>query len=964
MIEDGKTYWRSLEELANTPQFEEWLHREFPVGASELLDSKSRRTILKLMGASFGLAGLTACRRPVEKTLPVAKGVEDFIPGTPLHYNTAMALGGAVSGLRVETHEGRPTKIEGNPDHPASVGAASAFAQASILNLYDPDRAKHVRKNGAPSSWEEFAAFAQSHFAGDCEGLRFLSQQVVSPSLEAVKAHAMKRFPKAKWVQYEPVSLDETMAGAVLAFGQPLNTHYRFEKADVVLSLDADFLGLDNTGSAAIRDFSRRRKITTPKQELNRLYVVESHYSITGASADHRLRMRVSDLGQFCSDLAAELGVSGDTLKVLPGTADVRQKWLAAVARDLTRHKGRSLVVAGPRQPAIVHAWVHLLNQLLGNAGETVAYTASSWEPQLPALKELAGEMAAGSVSTLVILGGNPVYDAPADLQLSENVKKVKTVIRLGLDDDETSALAAWQLLEAHYLESWSDARAADGTCSIQQPMIQPLYDGKTPAEIVGLISGYKDQRAYTIVRNLWTAQWSGDSEKTWRKSLHDGIVLNTRSPEVKVQAKRPAGIALQSAPGLEVGFYPSSSAYDGRFANNGWMQEAPDQMTKLTWDNVALLSPATARRLQLAAGDLITLEQGGRSITVPVLEQPGHADSSISVALGYGRTKCGRIAKGVGYNVYPLRTVAGLHFTTGVNVKKTGGKYKLSVTQEHHSMEGRPIVREASLEEYRKEPGFAQKEAPKEMFSLFKEQDYEKGNQWGLAIDLNSCIGCNACVVACQAENNIPIVGKDQVSRGREMHWIRLDRYFEGPDEDPKVVYQPMACQQCENAPCEAVCPVAATNHSPEGLNDMAYNRCVGTRYCANNCPYKVRRFNFLEWNKDMDAIQKMAFNPDVSVRVRGVMEKCTYCVQRIQEAKIHAKADGRRTVRDGEIVTACQQTCPAEAITFGNINDPNSKVSKLKKLDRNYAVLAELNVKPRTSYLAKVRNPNPELA
>ena len=811
---NGKNYWRSLEELADTPQFREWLYREFPENASEMADSPSRRTLLKLMAASFGLAGLTACRRPVEKILPAARGVEDYVPGNPLFYGTAMSLGGVASGLLVECHDGRPTKVEGNPNHPTSLGAASALAQSSVLSLYDPDRARRVRRDRQPSSWQDFAAFAQGHFAHDGEGLRFLSEQIASPSFDAVKAHALKRFPKAKWVEYEPVSMDETMAGAVLAFGQPVRTQLHFDKADVILSLDADFLGLDGANLAWIREFARRRKVSAPKDELNRLYVVESQFSVTGAAADHRLRSRASDLRQFLLDLGAGLKVFGDTLKVLPGSGMGREKWLAAVARELATHRGRSLVLAGPRQPAIVHAAVHLLNQSLGNAGETVTYTAAPWQPQLPALKELAGEMAAGKVSTLVILGGNPVYSAPADLEFGANLNKVRTLIRHGLEDDETAAAANWQLPEAHYMEAWGDARTWDGTASVQQPLIQPLHDGKTAAEVVALISGYQDRRAYDIVRNFWTAQWSGDKEKAWRKALHDGLIPGTKAPELKVHARgagfQPAG-GLQSAPqGLEVVFHPSSSAWDGRFANNGWMQEAPDPMTKLTWDNAALVSPATARQFQLSTGDLVTLEQGGRAITVPVLVQPGHADGSISLALGYGRTRAGRVGHGAGHNVYPLRSTAGLGFLTDVNLRKTGRRYELSMTEQHWSMEGRPIVREATLEEYRQEPGFARKEAPQELFSLYKEPSYENGNQWGMAIDLNACIGCNACVLACQAENNIPIVGQDQVQRGREMHWIRLDRYFEGSEEDPNVVCQPMACQQCENAPCENVCPVA----------------------------------------------------------------------------------------------------------------------------------------------------------
>ncbi len=935
---------------------------EFPEGAS-VLDDPSRRTLLKLMGASLGLAGLTACSRPVENILPAAKGVEDQIPGNPLFYATAMSLGGVATGLLVEAHDGRPTKVEGNPDHPFSRGAASAFHQASILGLYDPDRSREVVHDGQPSTWDEFAGFAKEAFSRAAgERVRFLSQTVNSPSLEAVRTHALSRFPQAKWIEYEPISEDQVLAGAELAFGRFVRPLYHLDKADVILSLDSDFLALDSPTVAYTRDFSARRHVASEKDTMNRLYVVESQFSVTGAMADHRLRLRAGEIEEFAADLARALGVLPAGLNVLNN--DPRRKWLAALARDLKKNAGRSLVLAGPRQTAAVHAAAHWINHALGNLGKTVTYIETQRRPQLPALKELAADIAAGHVETLVILGGNPAYDAPADLEFTAAIKKVPTTIHLGLERNETGVLAQWHLPEAHYLESWGDARASDGTASIQQPLIQPLYGGRTAAELLALLSGYKDQRAYDIVRNC-----AARDEKSWRKALHDGLFPGTASANVEPapDSKRIAVALSASRPaaGIEVNFYPSASTWDGRFANNGWLQEAPDPMTKLTWDNAALLSPATARQLGVANGDVIAIAAAGREMEMPVWIQPGHADQSISLALGYGRTACGHVGHGAGHDTYPLRTSTAFHTISAATVTKTGRTYKLATTQEHHSMEGRPLVREAPLDDYRKQPAFAKKPDEKvDLFQLFPRFAYDQGNQWGMAIDLNSCIGCNACVLACQAENNIPIVGKDQVMRGREMHWIRLDRYYGGPEEDPQAVTQPVACQQCENAPCESVCPVAATNHSPEGLNDMAYNRCVGTRYCANNCPYKVRRFNFLDYHNGVQEVEKMAFNPDVTVRMRGVMEKCTYCVQRIQEKKIQAKAEGRRALRDGEILTACQQTCPANAIVFGNINDPSSRVSQLKKQNRDYTILTELNTRPRTSYLAKLRNLNPELA
>lgn len=981
-MDSGKHYWRSLDQLADTPAFREWLHREFPQGASELENASSRRTLLKMMAASVGLAGLTACSRPVEKILPHAKGVQDYVHGQPMYYATAMTLGGETSGLLVEVNDARPTKIEGNPEHPNSLGAASAFAQASVLSLYDPDRSRVVRNEGRTSSWNDFKTFARQHFAGlgQGQGLRFLSGAVTSPSLEALRTHMLAKWPQAKWLEYEPLASDAALEGAQMAFGQAVVPQYDFDKANVILSLDSDFLGLDSATILPIRQFSRHRRLASEKEEMNRLYVVESQFSVTGATADHRLPMRASDVQSFAAALAKELNVSGAELKIVGQPA--QSKWIAVLAKDLNANRGKCLVVAGPRQPAAVHAMAHLLNAALGNAGVTVTYAkASSPQPQLAALKDLAGEMSRGSVSTLVVLGGNPVYTAPAELDFAANLKKVATTIHLGAEEDETGSLAKWHLPEAHFLETWGDARAIDGTLSVQQPMITPLHGGLSALEVAALISGYPDQRGYDIVRNLHTGKLpAANRDKMWRKVLHDGIVADSKVPpvsatvDVKGLAAKLAAITPKPASDLEVVFVPSTTTYDGRFANNAWLQETPDPMTKLVWDNAALMNYKTAKSLGVATGDVITLERAGRKIEAPVLIQPGQAEGSVTIALGYGRTQIGRIGRGVGVNAYMIRTSDAAGIATDVKATKTGRAYKLATTQDHHSMEGRPLVREASLEHYKHHPDFAEHAVHvPELFSLFEEHDYSKGYQWGMTIDLSSCIGCNACMVACQAENNIPVVGKSEVLRGREMHWIRLDRYFvsskeyagrEAEDPNPQAVTQPIPCMQCENAPCESVCPVAATVHSPEGLNDMAYNRCVGTRYCANNCPYKVRRFNFLNYHKHEESPMNMVYNPEVTVRMRGIMEKCTYCVQRIQEKRILAKSENRRELKDGEVVTACQQTCPAEAIVFGNINDPNSRVAQLKKNNRNYALLAELNTKPRTSFLAKVRNPHPELA
>jgi MoCo/4Fe-4S cofactor protein with predicted Tat translocation signal len=957
--ETGRSYWRSLDELAGTKEFKEWLQYEFPEGADLAPDAASRRTLLKLMGASLALAGLTACTRPVENILPASKGIDGDIPGKPRFYATAFPHAGFVSGLVVETHDGRPTKIEGNPGHPSSLGAASAFAQASVLDLYDPDRSKNVLQQGERSTWSAFEAAVRKEFhagrLGKGEGLRFLSERVSSPSLDALRKFALQKYPAAKWVEYEPLNNDRELTAARVAYGEPLEAQYHLDKAEVVLSLDNDFLGLDAGDTLAVKQFSKRRRVAKETDTMNRLYVVENRFSITGAMADHRRRMRCAGVSAFASQLIH--AISG--LNVVGG-----DKWISALAKELAGARGKSIVIAGPRQDVATHLAAIQLNEALGNVGETVSYSRTGRKPLLPGLRELVQEMRQGQVSTLVMLGGNPVYTAPADLEFEANLKRVALSIHLGAHDDETAFAAKWRVPEAHYLESWSDGRAADGTASIQQPMIEALYGGRTAAEVTALLTEYPHRKAYDIVRNHW-----GLPDKSWRRALHDGLIPDTKYPEVKPVLNR-AAIAAYAEPrvataGMEISFVPSATAYDGRFANNGWLQEAPDPITKLVWDNAALVSPATAGLLNIATGDMIAIKRGTASIEIPVLIQPGHADQSITLPLGYGRKRCGRVGKDVGTNVFPLRTVDGSGYTTGVEVTKTGRTHKLVTTQEHFAMEGRPIVREASIAGYRKNPKFVEEgEAHEPYESLYGERKYDTGHQWGMSIDLNSCIGCNACLVACVAENNIPVVGKDQMSRGREMHWIRMDRYYAGDANDPQMVTQPLACQQCENAPCENVCPVAATVHSPEGLNDMAYNRCVGTRYCANNCPYKVRRFNYLNWHKNEAEVQRMVYNPDVTVRMRGVMEKCNYCVQRIEETRIIANADGRRPIKDGEIKTACQQTCPADAIVFGNINDPESRVAKLKKQERDYALLGELDVRPRTTYLAKLTNPNPELA
>jgi MoCo/4Fe-4S cofactor protein with predicted Tat translocation signal len=955
----GPEYWRSLEELAGTPEFQEMLHREFPKGASEWVDSVSRRGFLQLMGASLALAGMTGCTKlPLEPIVPYVRQPEEVIPGRPRFYATAVTLSGYASPVLVESHLGRPTKIEGNDKHPASLGGTDIFTQAAILGMYDPDRSQTITYLGDVNSWSSFASAlkgplnAQKNIGG--AGIRILTQTISSPTLADQLRAFLKIYPQAKWHVYEPVNRDNVLEGAKLAFGQPVETRYDFSKADVIVSLDADFLYAGFPGNTRyIRDFASRRN---PDGNMSRFYAIESTPTSTGAKADHRLPVRAVEVEGLARGL------------------------LKAIGPDLLSHKGSSLIIPGDHQSPVVHALAHVLNAELGNVDKTVFYTdpvAANPINQTESLRDLVADMRAGKVDLLVSMGGNPVYDAPADLGFGDTLKNSNISVRIhhGLHQNETSQFCHWHVNEAHSLEAWSDARAYDGTVSIIQPLIAPLYAGKSAHELISALSGVSDASGYDLVRAYWQKQNSGaDFETFWRRSLHDGWMEGTAYTPKSVSAKAPNLTVSPAADpkSLEVNFRRDPSIYDGQFANNGWLQELPKPMTKLTWDNAVLVSPKMAEREGLQTEDMVTIELAGRKVSGPVWVQAGHPDNSVTIYLGYGRTRAGRAGTGAGFDVYPLRTTAAQWIATGAKLTKSGATYKLASTQGYQTMDTpnehtRPLVREASLDKYREEPKFAQEEQTPRELTLYPNIDYSKQEYaWGMAIDLNSCVGCNNCMIACQSENNIAVVGKEQVVKGRHMHWLRVDAYYQGDRDHPKAYFQPVPCMQCENAPCELVCPVGATLHSTEGLNDMVYNRCVGTRYCSNNCPYKVRRFNFLLF-QDWDTQQyKMMRNPDVSVRSRGVMEKCTYCVQRINERRIDAERENRK-INDqghaGELQTACQQSCPAGAIIFGNINDPNSQVSKLKAQNRNYGLLADLNTRPRTTYLAEVRNPNPEL-
>ena len=965
----GRQYWRSLDELADSEAFNEFLHAEFPREAS-VLDALGRRQFLQLMGASLALAGLGACtRQPEEKIVPYVRAPEEIVPGVPLFFATAMPVRGFATGVLAESHMGRPTKIEGNPEHPASLGATDVFAQASILGLYDPDRSQVIRSVGEIRPWSAFVAAIRVALEAQQEsrgaGLRVLTETVTSPTLAHQLRQLLADFPKARWHQYEALSRDNVRAGAQLAFGELVDTQYRFEKADVIVSFDADFLNNGPGSLRYVREFSRRRRVQDTGGTMNRLYVIESTPSVTGSMADHRLPLRQSQIDGFTRAVAAALGLR----VTAPAVSGRQARWVTALADDLRRHHGRSALLVGDEQPPVVHALAHLINQFLGNVGETVVHTEPI-EPQpvgqTQSLGELVADMEAGQVAMLLILGGNPVFTAPADLRFAERLGKVGLRVHLSLYDDETSELCHWHVPEAHYLESWSDARAYDGTTTIIQPLIAPLYGGRTAHELLTLFGDHTDRSSHDSVREYWRSQQHQDDlefDRFWRKALHDGLVADTAQPPKAVAVHEEFADRLpplvSNPPSLELILRADPTVLDGRFANNGWLQELPKPIIKLTWDNAALLSPATAQRLGVGNEDVVELRSGGNSVRAPIWIAPGHADDCVTLHVGSGRRRAGRVGTGVGVDAFALRTTTAMWGGAGLEVRKTGERHPLACTQHHHSMEGRDLIRTGTLDEYRNQQGHAP--AAPQQPSLYADHPYD-GDAWGMAIDLNSCIGCNACVVACQAENNIPVVGKDQVTRGREMHWIRIDRYYEGDLDNPAIHHQPVPCMHCENAPCEVVCPVNATVHSSEGLNEMVYNRCVGTKYCSNNCPYKVRRFNFYLYQDWSTESLKLMRNPDVTVRSRGVMEKCTYCVQRINGARIQAKKEDRR-IRDGEIVTACQQSCPAEAIVFGNINDPRSGVAGLRAQPRQYALLAELNTRPRTTYLAGLRNPNPAL-
>jgi MoCo/4Fe-4S cofactor protein with predicted Tat translocation signal len=971
----GKEYWRSLEELAETADFQDLLRHEFPQGADIWEATLSRRGFLKVMGASMAMAGLTGCAltSPQEKIVPYVSKPDAVVPGIPLFFATAMPLGGYATGVLVRSNEGRPTKVEGNPDHPASLGATDVYAQASILSLYDPDRSQAVLKDGQPSKWEDFIGALNSVLATQRgkggAGLRILTETVTSPTLIAQMQALLQQFPQAKWYQYDPGSGHGARAGAQLAFGQPVNTIYNFDQANLVLSLDSNFMLTAPGRVRYARGLMAGRLVRDGRKQMNRLYVVESTPSITGAQADHRLPLKAGLVEAFARSLAQALGVNAGGAAAPAG---VPADWIPALVADLQANRGTSIVIAGEDQPAAVHALAHAINATLGNVGATVNYTAPAEAnpgDQLAGLRELAGDMAGGNVEVLLTLDGNPAYTAPADLDFAGALAKVGFRAHLGMHADETAALSTWHIPAAHYLESWGDARAFDGSVSIIQPLIAPIWGGRTTHDLLAALLG-QNTSGYDAVRAYWQSQRAinGDAFETfWRTSLNKGVIEGTALPAATVTLNSAAVATPSAAPteqGLELTFRLDPSIWDGRFANNGWLQELPKPLTTLTWDNVAMVGPKLAEQQSLQNGDLIELSYKGRKLAAPVWIMPGQPDDSVAITLGYGRSKAGSVGDGAGFNAYALRTADAPGFGGGLAISKVGGGFVLANTQKHYALEGHDLIRRATLEEFLQNPNFVHEGAEshgEQQPSLYPDHPYN-GNKWGMVIDTQACIGCNACVIACQSENNIAVVGKDQVSRSREMHWLKIDTYFEGDLENPETLFQPRLCMHCENAPCEVVCPVQATVHDNEGLNAMVYNRCVGTRYCSNNCPYKVRRFNFLQYSKNDVPVIQLSYNPQVTVRPRGVMEKCTYCVQRIAAARIDSDRENR-PIADGEVITACQQACPTNAIVFGDLNNTGSQVAKLKAQELNYGLLEDLNTKPRTSYMPRVRNPNPAI-
>jgi MoCo/4Fe-4S cofactor protein with predicted Tat translocation signal len=1015
----SRRYWKSLEQWENTPEFRRLVHDEFAPGVLEGDAGPSRRTFLKALAASMAMAGLAGCKQKItEQIVPYVRQPAEITPGRPLYFATSMTLGGYAQGVLATSREGRPVKLDGNPDHPANLGSSDVFLQAELLNMYDPDRSQSVMRDGVITDWDTFVGVIRPRLAQNANGnarLAILTERISSPTLLKQIGELKKKFPGAQWFVQDPLAPSD---------GMVTRPRFDFSKANVIVSIDSDFLFDEPGHSRYAREFLDGRRIRAGTTRMNRLYVIESTATITGTMADHRWAMSPSRIASAANEIAAAISE--------PGSA---QGWAKAIADDLLANKGKSLVIAGVSHPADVQAIVRNINTALGNVDRTVHYVASITGTPDGSLADLIQQMDRGAVDTLFILGGNPCYTAPADLPFDSALETFSKqtdrnlTVRLGLYDDETSFKCQWHLPQTHFLEEWGDGRAYDGTVSMVQPLIAPLYEGKSAIQVLDLLLTGYPRGGYEIAREFWFAQHSEpDFESVWRRSIEKGIWLGNFKPApANSTSTAVAGqAATQSTGGFELVFRPDPCIWDGTYTNNAFLQELPKPLTKLTWDNAALISVNSAAKLSVTNGDMLRITSQARSLDIPAWIVPGVPDGTVTLHLGYGRWRAGSVGTGPGFNAYRLRTSDRPWFVAGAEVAKIEGSYQLVATHAHQTiasrkvgdleahvvqhpgsdeLDNRKLIRAGTLGQFIDDPNFVKKldAEDKRHLTLYPGFDniYKNNLAWGMSIDLQSCIGCNACVLACQTENNIPVVGKDQVSRGREMHWIRIDTYYEGDPESPSAAYhQPVPCQQCENAPCELVCPVGATVHDNEGLNEMVYNRCVGTRYCSNNCPYKVRRFNFYQFVDETTESLKLMRNPEVTVRSRGVMEKCTYCIQRIVAAREDMEllqvqmdeqarnatspdeaadiqkrsAELRQRKLDG-LQTACQQACPTQAIVFGNINpvvdpihgispDYLSTVAQLKKEPLNYSLLAELITQPRTTYLGRIFNPNPALA
>jgi Fe-S-cluster-containing dehydrogenase component len=976
-------HYRSLEEHAGQTRGHDRIE---PVEPGEAIpEAFSRRSFLTLLGGGIGVsAALEGCfKPPAGQILPYAKIPVNEVPGEPLHYATALPLEGIASSLLVTCYQGRPTKVEGNPDHPDNLGSTWIFEQATIAELYDEGRAREVHEGNTPKGFRAlqtvFAGLDKKLSLSGGTGLRLLVAPTASPFVEELHRRILAKYPKAKLVRFSPTQAAD---GTSLAFGRNLTPSFSLGKADVVLALDGDFLGGPPFGLRESREFADRRT-PTAQAPMNRLYVAECNLSLTGMMADHRLRVRSGDAGGFALALLREIGklrpldapaAVSASVNAYGGFASGKEAaFVKTAAADLVQAAGKSLVIVGPRQPAEVQALGLAINAALGNLGQTISFRDGHRELPAIGLSDLVSEIDAGKVEALVITTRNPALTGPADLGLSSRIASVPFSVYLSPYEDETSKLSRWFVPQAHPFEAWSDARTADGSVAICQPLLAPLFGGQSEATL--LLAFLQDATpSHEALHDFWKSRSTQlDFGPFWDEALRRGSISPApgadQHPALAWAKLGPAVSALAAAAvkpssGLELNFYTDAAVYDGRFARNPWLLELPGPVSKLTWGNAAFLSPKTAEDLGVKTEDVVEVASGSRAVQLPAYVIPGHADGAVSVHLGYGQ----RIAPGeglVGTDVYPLRTTQAPWFVSGVALKRTGAQKPLALTQEHWTMDGRDLALQAPVASFgaalRSGEPLVHAEA-EELTSLYTPFEY-KGNKWAMAIDLTRCTGCSACVVACQSENNTPTVGEIDVRKGREMHWLRIDRYFSGDPAEPEAITQPVACVHCENAPCEYVCPVNATVHSDEGLNEMVYNRCVGTRYCSNNCPYKVRRFNWFNYAREFEGeVDRMRVNPEVTVRARGVMEKCTYCVQRIERGRIKSRVEGRE-LRDGEIRSACQQACPTQAITFGSLSDVNSQVSKLHHDPRAYHLLRELGTRPRTAHLVRLKNKNPGL-